>query len=322
MAGAGAQLFIQNTIALVWDFDKTLTHSYMQDPLFEHYGVDSLEFWRETNQLSGHYESLGLERVSSDLLYLNRILTYVKCGKFPGLTNELLRTLGGQIKLAPGLPEFFAQIKKHIASTIYVKHEIHVEHYIVSTGLRQMILGSGIAEHVDDVWACEFVEDEPEPGWEGKEGQTELKPPLICQVGYAIDNTSKTRALFEINKGTNKLAEIDVNASIEHTERRVPFPNMIYIADGPSDIPCFSILNQYNGKTFAVYKPGSSDDFRQARALVEQRRVQGIGPADYREDSQTALWLTNEAEAIAARILRDRERALGDRVGKPPSHLV
>ena len=125
-----------------------------------------------------------------------------------------------------------------------------VEHYIVSTGLRQMVMGSKIANLVDGVWGCEFVDDVAEPGYLGKApklfGSTDA---TIRGIGYAIDNTTKTRALFEINKGTNKHADIDVNASLSPEDRRVPFQNMIYIADGPSDVPAFSIVNQYGGRT-------------------------------------------------------------------------
>ena len=145
---------------------------------------------------------------------------------------------------------------------------------------------------------------------------------LIREVIYTIDNTTKTRAVFEINKGTNRHPDIDVNAKIAREDRRIPIRNMIYVADGPSDVPVFSVIEQNGGKTFAVYKPGSASEFEQVNRLLEQDRIDAYGPADYTEGSQTAMWLTHAVERIADRIVRDRSDALADRLGAPPGHLA
>jgi hypothetical protein len=107
-----------------------------------------------------------------------------------------------------------------------------------------------------------------------------------------------------------------------HEDRRVPFENMIYVADGPSDIPVFSILNHYGGKTYAVYASQNRAEFIQVRGLQEQGRVQGIGETDYREGTHTDMWISTSIEQIAERIVRKREEALGDRVGVPPRHII
>lgn len=250
-------LFAQNVIAVIWDFDKTLTPQYMQAPLFKKFDVDEKTFWNEANGLASLYKNNGMYNVSADTLYLNHILTYVEEGIFQGLNNQMLFDLGSEITFFPGLPEFFKTLEDSVRSVPrFATHEIFVEHYIVSTGIRQMIMGSKIAQFVKSVWGCEFVEVVGRPGY--LDTNTPLfddaEPTIIRNIGYAIDNTTKTRALFEINKGTNKRPEIQVNATIAHQDRRVPFENMIYIADGPSDVPAFSIVNQYGGKTFAVYK--------------------------------------------------------------------
>ncbi|MBW2408881.1 MAG: haloacid dehalogenase-like hydrolase, partial [Deltaproteobacteria bacterium] len=104
-------------------------------------------------------------------------------------------------------------------------------------------------------------------------------------------------------------------------DRRVPIQNMIYIADGPSDIPVFSIVNQFGGRTFAVYRPGSKAEFSQVNNLQKQGRVQSFGEANYTEGSQTAMWLKNAISEIADLIGTHRERSLGDKIGKPPRHL-
>ena len=139
-------LFVRNTIAVIWDFDKTLTPNYMQEPLFHRYGVDVANFWQEVNGLEGLYLRHGAKRVSRDTLYLNHILTYVRSGVFKGLNNHVLRELGAEIELYSGLPQFFDLAKQSVHSDVrFVKHGVQVEHYIVSTGLREMIMGSRIA---------------------------------------------------------------------------------------------------------------------------------------------------------------------------------
>ena len=316
-------LFLQNIIACIWDFDKTLSPGYMQAPIFERYGIDPKTFWKEVEQLPSHYKKNGLDLISTDTLYLNHILTYTREGKFKGLNNAELRQLGHKIKFYRGLPQFFEEIKKFVATnTEYRQHDIQVEHYIVSTGLRQMILGSKIAPYVDGAWGCEFVENAPPSGYLGSTSKTASpEPRIISQIAYALDNTTKTRAVFEINKGSNKIPDIDVNAMIPDADRRVPFQNMIYIADGPSDIPVFSLINRFGGRTFAVYQPESSKEFAQVNSLQKQNRVQSFGEANYTRGSQTAMWILNAITEISAQIVKNRERALGDKIGKPPKHL-
>ncbi len=322
LAAMSQTLFLQNIIAVIWDFDKTLIPGYMQEPLFRRYGVESAEFWQEVNSLGAYYRNAGIERVADDMIYLNHLLTYVTHGVFQGLSNAVLRELGREIEFYPGMPDFLSRTKRMVASDpTYQKHEIALEHYVVSTGLRQMIMGSRIAEFVDDVWACEFLEHIAPPGYLAE------TPPLpgsgreIRQIGYSIDNTTKTRALFEINKGTNRFPRIGVNSKIDEAERRIPFQNMIYVADGPSDVPVFSILNQKGGRTFAVYRKGSHREFQQVNELQKQDRVRSFGEANYTEDSQTSMWIETAIREIADRIVAVRDQALGDKVGKAPRHL-
>jgi hypothetical protein len=96
---------------------------------------------------------------------------------------------------------------------------------------------------------------------------------------------------------------------------------MIYIADGPSDIPVFSLINRFGGRTFAVYQPGSSREFSQVNNLQKQKRVQSFGEANYTEGSQTSMWIKNAICEICSQIVKNRESALGDKIGKPPRHL-
>ena len=203
-------------------------------------------------------------------------------------------------------------------------HDIAVEHYVLSSGLRQMILGSAIAPYLDGVWACEFsAGTSPGPGFleDGRpEEQASAEHGEISGVLYAIDDTSKTRAIFEINKGSNWHRQISVNAAMAHDDRRVPFENMIYVADGPSDVPVFSVVNQQGGKTLAVYTPGDARAFARADHLQRQGRVQAISPADYAPGSQAYLWLSAAVDEIAQRMVTTQRTNIERRVGLPPAY--
>jgi hypothetical protein len=247
-------------------------------------------------------------------------LSYVEHGIFDGLTNEKLRSLGAGIETAPGIPEFFEATRKRVAGDPkYVEEGITVEHYAVSTGIRQMIEGSAIGPHLDGVWANSFIERPAPPGYRERLDVDDTPHP-ISHIGYSIDNTTKTRAIFEINKGVNKTPGLDVNARMSRDQRRVPIRNMIYIADGPSDVPCFSIVNERGGKTFGVYTTEPRNNFRNVRELQEQGRIQGMAEADFGEGKAAYLWLMDSLEQIADGIVESRSKAFAD-IPQPPGHI-
>lgn len=314
-------LFQQNIIAVIWDFDKTLSPNYMQDPLFKKYSIEGKSFWEEVNKLPKLYEEKGM-RVNKDTIYLNHILNYIREGKFKDLSNSLLRELGNEIELFPGLPEFLEDLKVIVSrkDEKYGKFNISVEHYVVSTGLTEMIKGNSVFKHLDGIWGCELLAGMVD---------TTTMPISICDdktlvgVGYTIDNTTKTRAIFEINKGVNKFPEeVDVNTQIPKQNRRVPFSNMIYIADGPSDIPAFSVVRQYGGKAYAVYKKDDLKSFKQADMLLQQGRIDMYGEANYQKGSATYMWLITKVKEIADRIFEEKNRMLKTSAGNLPQHIV
>lgn len=321
--------FSQTVIAVVWDFDKTLIPGNMQAPLFEYFGIDERAFWTEVDALHDWYLAHGAERVNDDSLYLNLILEYVRAGRMPGLNNALLRELGRELVFHPGVPEMLRTLKRVVeAVPTYQRADISVEHYIVSTGLKPMIEGSLIRPLIDDVWACEFVEAHHPPGFLAPHQEqlfgkvaTDGTKREISMLAYAIDNTSKTRALFEINKGSNKRPEIHVNSALPRDLRRVPFQNMIYVADGPSDVPAWSVVRSEGGRTLGVYQRGSQQQFEQINALQRDGRIHAFAEADYSEQSTAWLWLTTEVRRIADRIVEDRETALRRALRPPARHL-
>jgi hypothetical protein len=315
--------FEQNVIAIIWDFDKTLAKDYMQKPIFEKYGVNERDFWNENNSLVEKYKEKGIN-VNKDTIYLNHLLTCVEQGVFEGLNNSLLRELGKKIAFYEGIPDFFSSVKRIIEeSEKYKKYHITLEHYIVSTGLAEMIKGSVISPFVEGIWGCEFIEEPIKSNLEIKEySNTLVAQSCIKQIAYAIDHTSKTRALFEINKGANKYGNIDVNAKLPPNTRRIPFSNMIYIADGPSDVPAFSIIKQNGGKTFAVYPKGEVKHLNQVDKLREDNRIDMYGEADYQEGTLTYLWITEQVKKIADKIYAEKEEAIKRSSSTVPGHII
>jgi hypothetical protein len=311
----------QNIVACVWDFDKTLIPGYMQAPIFRHFGIDEDHFWKEVNALPEIYAGRGT-RVSEDTIYLNHLISYVKNGCLKGLTNARLRELGGELEFYPGLPECFQGLRELVESRAeYAKHNIRLEHYIISTGLAEMIRGSAIAPHVDGIFGCEFIEAPLPPDY-SKQSELPLQMDFeISQIGTIVDNTIKTRYIFEINKGSNKNPQISVNASMDRVDRRVPIDRMIYTADGPSDVPVFSVVKSEGGKAYAVFNPASDAEFAQNDALLHAGRIHAYGPADYRPDSTTTKWLRMHVRRICDNIVEECEASLNEKVRRAPRHL-
>ena len=302
---------MQNVIAVIWDFDKTLVNGYMQDPIFAEYGVNASEFWKEVNALPDKYWNEQKVKVNRDTIYLNQFLRYVREGKFPKLSNEKLRGYGAQQNFYAGIPEIFRTTKSLLEEDEVCKeYNIRVEHYIVSTGFAEVIRGTSLMDYVEDIWGCELIED--------KDGNGEL---VISEIGYTIDNTSKTRALFEINKGIGKIKDVTVNSKLTDLQRRVDFRNMIYIADGPSDVPAFSVVKGRGGATFAIYPAGDKKAFEQVERLREDGRIDMFAEADYSDGKTASMWICNKIQEFANRI-KSEEQAKRQAGNGVPQHLV
>lgn len=300
-----------NIIAVIWDCDKTLIDGYMQDPIFEEYKIDSGEFWKKVNSIPEEYQAKGV-RVNKDTYYLNYFIKCAHDGTFPELNNQKLREYGAKQKFYKGIPEIFEETKGMFKEDkSYTEYGIQVEHYIVSTGFAEVIRGSVLMPYVDGIWGCELL-DAP-----NKNGN-----PVLSEVLYTIDNTTKTRALFEINKGIGKLEGIEVNSKIAEEYRRVHFKNMIYIADGPSDIPAFSVVDQYGGSTFAIYPKGNLEAMQQVDQMREDGRVDMYAEADYSKGTTAYMWITDRIRKIANRIREEEKQKITSSASSVPKHLV
>lgn len=294
---------MSNTIAVIWDCDKTLIDGYMQDPIFEFYNVNGTEFWKTNGDEIEKSRQNGI-RVNEDTFYLNSFIRAAHDGRFSGLSNAKLREFGAKQKFYPGIPEIFKQTKAMFKDDkSYSEYGIQVEHYIVSTGFAEVIRGSVLMDYVEDVWGCELLEDENG---------------LINEIVYTIDNTTKTRAIFEINKGK----DVPVNSKIPENLRRIRFENMIYIADGPSDIPAFSVVKKGRGATFAIYPKGDKKAMRQVEQMRADGRVDMYAEADYTEGTTAYIWITEKIQQMADRIRTEEQKKIISAASSVPHHLT
>lgn len=289
----------QNTIAIVCDYDQTLSPNYMQDEvLFPHVGIDGAKFWSRCQAM------VREQGFDSELAYMKTLLDYLELDR---PTNKELQKLGEKLNFFPGLPGMFDELKTQVLDNRHEAMGIHVEHYIISSGLKALIDGSRIAPHVRAIFGCEYAED-----GEGR----------ITFPKRVISHTQKTQFLFRINKGLLDMAQ-DVNDHMASELRPVPFEHMIYIGDGPTDVPCFTVVRQHGGQAIAVYNPNdqSRSSFRKCYQLSSQAdRVRHIAPADYRPGSHLRLLLEEMIRGVADRILNKRARDLEAGTVRAPKH--
>jgi len=178
---------------------------------------------------------------------------------------------------------------------------------ILKLGLAAVIRGSSVAEYVNGIWGCEFIEENG----------------VISEIGYTIDNTTKTRALFEINKGVGKIDGMKVNTTIPEEERRVHFINMVYVADGPSDIPAFSVVKKNGGSTFAVFPKGDKKAIKQVERMRKDGRIDMMAEANFLDNGTASMWLCDNIEECANKIMeKEREEIRKYTSREVPRHLI
>jgi len=289
----------QNTIAIVYDYDQTLSPSYMQDEVvFPAFGINSASFWKRCSELvreDGYDSELAYMKVLLDTLGMDRP------------KNSELKTLGKDLNFYPGLPEMFDEFRDTLLTEGQLAVGITVEHYIISSGMKVLIDGSRIAPHVRAIFGCEFAED-----GEGR----------ITFPKRVISHTQKTQYLFRINKGLLDMSQ-DVNDHMEAAIRPVPFSNMIYLGDGPTDVPCFTVMRKNGGQAIAVYNPNDPAGlgFKKCYQLsTHADRVRHIAPADYRQGTHLRMLLEQMVEETANRIVAERQTAVETGTIRAPKH--
>jgi phosphoglycolate phosphatase-like HAD superfamily hydrolase len=275
----------QTTIAIVYDYDQTLSPTYMQDEaIFPVFGIHPKSFWAKCGEL------VEQEGYDNELAYMKTMLDYLEMDR---PTNADLRALGAKLNFYPGLPEMFEEFKYSLLTPEEASFGIEVEHYIISSGLKVLLEGSRLAPYVRAIFGCEFAED--------SQGR-------ISFPRRVISHTQKTQYLFRINKGMLEMSQ-DVNDHLAPELRPVPFSNMIYVGDGPTDVPCFTVMRRSGGQAIAVYNPEdpSRSSFKKCYQLcVHADRVKNIAPSDYRAGSHLRLLLEEMVHEIAQNIMQRR----------------
>ncbi|MGN1165491.1 MAG: HAD family hydrolase [Lachnospiraceae bacterium] len=243
-------------VAIMYDFDKTLCTKDMQEYGFiPSLGMKSNEFWNEVNALTDEQE------MDSILAYMFKMVEMAKEKKVP-ITKETFKKLGAAVEYFDGVLSWFDRINEYCK-----KMNVRVEHYIVSSGIKEIIEGTSIADYFKKIYACEFMYD-----YNGS----------IQWPKFAVNYTAKTQFLFRINKGVltiDSKSTDKLNQFTPENERRIPFRNMIYIGDGLTDVPCMKLVKSNGGQSIAVYDPEKGK--ASAKALLDDDRVNYIVPADY-----------------------------------------
>jgi len=242
-------------IAFLYDFDKTLCTTDMEDYAFiPSLGYTPAEFWGRANAFGWENRMDGL------LAYMYTMIQECAAQNIK-LDRAFLNHCGESIQLFPGVREWFARINAFGESL-----GVQVEHYVISSGLREIIEGSGIAQEFREIYACEFYYNENDDA---------------CWPKLDVNFTNKTQFVYRINKGILDVSrDKELNDSMPDDSKRVPFTNMIYMGDGLSDVPCMKMMRAYGGQAIAVYQASNRQGVEK---LLADGRVDFIFPADYRE---------------------------------------
>lgn len=245
-------------LAICYDFDKTLSPDDMQaQGYIQSVGYDVAEFWREANDLAQTND------MDSNLAYMYKMVKEAE-GNFV-LNRRALAEYGSRVHLFEGVEQWFARINDYGR-----RMGVLVEHYIISSGLKEMIEGSAVAKEFTKIYASSFYFN----------ARGVAKWP--AQV---INYTNKTQFLFRIEKGVLDVNDDAVNDYFPPEKLRVPFRNMVYIGDSDTDIPCMRLVNTNGGHSVGVYDPVTGDKSKVLKMLRENR-VRYVAPADYRENSE------------------------------------
>ena len=285
-----------NIIAIVYDFDLTLTPQYLQNhTILQHAELDPDTFWKSCTAL------IETRDYDLELAYMKRMLEEPRIRT---LSNQDLRDMGSQLSFFPGVPTFFEELNGILKQPKYEEVPLRLEHYVVSSGLKAILEGSLVANQVKDIFGCEFDEEDGH----------------ISFPKRTISHTQKTQFLFRVNKGLTDLKE-DVNDHMPEESRRVPFQQMIYVGDGPTDVPCFTVMKKNGGFAVAVYNPKDQTrrSFEKCYQLTfHADRVHFMAPADYQPGSHLRLILEKHITEVADSIVDRRRQSLeGTRVPAP-----
>lgn len=245
-------------LAICYDFDKTLSPDDMQaQGYIQSINYEVSEFWKESNELAKNND------MDQNLAYMYMMASNAR-GKVL-FTKDTLYEKGSKVKLFPGVKTWFDRINE------YGKNKgVCIEHYIISSGLKEMIEGTEVADKFKKIYASSFYFD--------KDG-------VAVWPAQVVNYTNKTQFLFRIEKGVLDINDQGVNSYFQPNQYRVPFRNMIYIGDSDTDIPCMKLVNANGGHSIGVYNSKTKDKSKVFR-MLEENRIKYYEPADYKKGSE------------------------------------
>ena len=263
-------MYTEPIIAIMYDFDKTLCTRDMQEyDLIPKLNMSASDFWAEANDFGRAQKMDGI------LAYM---YTCVKRCREKGvsLKRESFVSGGRNVELYKGVESWFDRI-----NAFGKEQGARIEHYVISSGMKEIIEGTSIADKFTEIFACEFYYDE-----DGNAAWPKT----------AVNYTNKTQFVYRINKGVLDVSnDVDLNRSMPDDSKRVPFTNMIYIGDGLSDVPCMKMMKAYGGQAIAVYQ---EDSKAKVEELLIKDRVDFIFPADYSQDGELDRTVKNIIKKI------------------------
>lgn len=250
----------QDCIAIIYDFDGTLTPKTMQEyTLLPRLGIKSKNFWEDIVQET---KKTGAETM---MVYMRHLLDCATEKKLSISKSEFLK-MSKDIEYYDGVTTWFNKINKYVQNKSNSKIRVH--HYIISAGHLEILEGISIKKYIKKIFASEYYFN---------------KKNIAVFPKIVVTDTTKTQYLFRINKGKENLAD-SINEHMEETKRPIPFDNMIYIGDGLTDVPSMALIKKEGGHSIAVYQ-NNRTQIKISESLLRANRVDFIAPADYSEKS-------------------------------------
>ena len=271
--------FSHNIIAIVYDFDGTLTPQPMQEyTVLPEIGIKKgKKFWDAVTKEA-------LETGGEDIVTYMLLMIEMSTQKHYPVTPKVLKSLAKNIGYYPGVTTFFKRLNSYVETQFDI--DVKLRHYIISAGLKEIISGASIAKYFYKIFASEYHYDEYDRA---------VFPKVI------VNDTLKTQFIFRINKGKESLHE-NINLHMPLSLRPIPFQNILYIGDGLTDVPCMTVIRKNGGYAIAVFKPSDSKGLKTCKELLRAERVDFIAEADYKNkkelDQIIKLFLNNIVEGI------------------------
>lgn len=264
-------------IAFVYDFDGTLSPGNMQEyDFFPKLGITPAEFWKQAKHRAKEHD------VDEILAYMTLMLDKADASEDVRVTRKAFQEYGRQVDLFTGVESWFGRINAS-AETL----GLNPQHFIVSSGIREMIEGTLIRRRFERIFASAFIYD---------------KHGVAVAPGLAVNYTTKTQFLFRINKGVLDVWDnTRINDYVAKNDRVVPFERMIYFGDGLTDVPCMKLVKAQGGFSIAVYRPGGREAKQRAQRLVAEDRTHCAVQADYTEGSDLDQIVRAIVESVAAK---------------------